>query len=353
MAEDAEAITLRARLGFETGKAWNTSLLAEGDLLWPLETHYNSTVNGKTAYPVVADAETYEINRLQLTNTSLAGHDAHARAPAHQPRRPALRRQRGLAAERADFDGLRVVNKSVREPDGRRHLLRPGESRVRQGFAGRAIQRVELPCERGVSDAHRQADRLCLSDWISRKRRAIRLETLGLRFTGEQPVSKIKLAWLASFARQTERANNPLSLRRRLLHGWSSPARSASTASASGVEVLEGNGVRGFTTPLATLHKFDGWADKFLTTPPNGLERRYATLGYTKKGLGVLDTLTANAVYHQFDSNRLSIDYGSEVDLQLQAKYRRFNVLLKYADYNADSFATDTDKYWLQVDYVW
>src|SRR5688572_18738346 len=44
MAEDAEAMTMRGRLGFETGKAWNTTLLAEGDLLWPWETHYNSTV---------------------------------------------------------------------------------------------------------------------------------------------------------------------------------------------------------------------------------------------------------------------------------------------------------------------
>jgi hypothetical protein len=57
MAEDAEAVTLRARLGLETGKAWNTAFLAEGDLLWPLESRYNSTVNGKTGYPVVADAE--------------------------------------------------------------------------------------------------------------------------------------------------------------------------------------------------------------------------------------------------------------------------------------------------------
>jgi hypothetical protein len=116
---------------------------------------------------------------------------------------------------------------------------------------------------------------------------------------------------------------------------------------------MEGNGVRGFSTPLATLHKFDGWADKFLTTPPNGLERRYVTLGYTKKGLGVLDTVSATAVYHQIDSNRLNIDYGSEVDLQLQAKYQRFNFLLKYADYNADRFATDTHKYWVELDYVW
>src|SRR6186997_3560004 len=52
LAEDAEAVTLRARLGFETGKAWNTTLLAESDALWPLDGDYNSTVNGKTLFPV-------------------------------------------------------------------------------------------------------------------------------------------------------------------------------------------------------------------------------------------------------------------------------------------------------------
>jgi hypothetical protein len=58
-------------------------------------------------------------------------------------------------------------------------------------------------------------------------------------------------------------------------------------------------------------------------------------------------------VYHSFKSERLSIDYGSEVDLQLQAKLGRWNGLLKYAEYNADRFATDTTKYWLELSYVW
>ena len=35
---------------------------------------------------------------------------------------------------------------------------------------------------------------------------------------------------------------------------------------------MEGNGVKGFTTPLASLHKFQGWADKFTATPANGIE---------------------------------------------------------------------------------
>ena len=43
-----------------------------------------------------------------------------------------------------------------------------------------------------------------------------------------------------------------------------------------------------FQTLLATLHKFQGWADKFLTTPPNGIRDLYGSAGYTlKKAVGL------------------------------------------------------------------
>ncbi len=351
MAEDAEAITLRARLGFETGKAWNTSFLAEGDLLWPWDSHYNSTVNGKTAYPVVADAETYEVNRLQLTNTSLPDTTL------------TLGRQRinlddqrfvgnvGWRQNEQTYDGFRVVNKSIPNLTvdvtyfDQVNRVFGKESPVGRFNGSNYLANVayQTPIGKLTGFAY-------LTDFEEAPRDSA--ETLGLRFAGEQPVQKVKVAWMVTYAQQTERSNNPLNFSEDFYAAeFTGTYRQYSVG--VGYEYMEGDGVRGFSTPLATLHKFDGWADKFLTTPPNGLERSYATLGYTTKGVGMLDTLTATAVYHQFDSTRLGIDYGSEVDLQVTAKYQRFNLLLKYADYKADTFATDTSKYWVQVDYVW
>ena len=351
MAKDAEALTLRARLGFETGKAWNTSFLAEGDLLWPLESRYNSTVNGKTAYPVVADAETYEVNRLQLTNTSIADTTI-----TFGRQRINLDDQRfvgnvGWRQNEQTYDGLRVVNKTVRNlavdvtyfDQVNRVFGKDSPVGRFKGDNYLANVAYQFPLGKLTGFAY-------LTDFQEAPRDSA--ETLGARFTGEKPVKMVKVAWLASWARQTARANNPLVFAEDF-YTLELTGTFRQYSLGAGYEVLEGNGVRGFSTPLATLHKFDGWADKFLTTPPNGLERRYVTLGYTKKGLGLLDTLTANAVYHKFESNRLNLDYGSEVDLQVQAKYQRFNVLLKYADYNANRFATDTNKYWVQLDYVW
>ena len=351
MAKDAEALTLRARLGLETGKAWNTSLLAEGDFIWPLESRYNSTVNGKTVYPVVADAETYELNRLQLTNTSIADTTV-----TFGRQRINLDDQRfvgnvGWRQNEQTYDGLRVVNKSVKNLTvdvtyfDQVNRVFGKDSPVGRYNGDNYLANVsyQLPVGKLTGFAY-------LTDFEEAPRDSA--ETLGVRFTGEKPVNVVKVAWVASWARQTERANNPLDFAEDF-YTLELTGTFRQYSLGAGYEVLEGNGVRGFSTPLATLHKFDGWADKFLTTPPNGLERRYVTLGYTKKGLGILDTLTANAVYHKFDSNRLNLDYGSEVDLQVQAKYQRFNLLLKYADYNADRFATDTNKYWMELDYVW
>ena len=69
MAVDANVLTLRARLGYETG-TWNgLSLQADFDQVFSNQA-YNSTRNGKTAYAVVADPAMTALNRLQLTYAS-------------------------------------------------------------------------------------------------------------------------------------------------------------------------------------------------------------------------------------------------------------------------------------------
>src|SRR5690606_5866371 len=98
----------------------------------------------------------------------------------------------------------------------------------------------------------------------------------------------------------------------------------------AGIEVLEGDGAKGFTTPLATLHKFQGWTDKFLTTPVDGIEDTYINAGMTLKNVVAVELLSLTAVYHTYEAERVSMDYGTELNLQLQAKLGKFNGVLKY-----------------------
>ena len=50
------------------------------------------------------------------------------------------------------------------------------------------------------------------------------------------------------------------------------------------------------------------------------------------------------------DSDEDSIDYGTEVDITASYTFaKKYNFLMKFASYNADEFATDTSKLWVQV----
>ena len=100
----------------------------------------------------------------------------------------------------------------------------------------------------------------------------------------------------------------------------------------------------GFATPLATLHKFDGWADVFLTTPGQGLEDISVSVS-GKVGGG-----SWAVTYHEFSSDVDGLNYGSELDAVYSRNFGKYyNGGVKYADYSADDFAVDTTKIWVWV----
>ena len=76
------------------------------------------------------------------------------------------------------------------------------------------------------------------------------------------------------YAFQTEYGNNPGEFDLSMFRAQANMSHNGITAGI-GIENLEGNGSRGFATPLATLHAFQGWADVFLGTPASGLRDIY------------------------------------------------------------------------------
>jgi hypothetical protein len=124
----------------------------------------------------------------------------------------------------------------------------------------------------------------------------------------------------------------------------------------AGDEVMQGNGTVGFATPLATIHAFDGWADKFLTTPANGLENRYASLAYLWPRTGSWRNLTAKAIYRSYAPEHTAGDYGSEWDVEITGRWQRFTPAMIMADYHAAAstpagIARDTRKIFFQLDF--
>jgi len=124
---------------------------------------------------------------------------------------------------------------------------------------------------------------------------------------------------------------------------------------ALGYEALgSDNGIKGFATPFATLHAFNGWVDRFLTTPVTGLVDKYANLGITIAGAQLMMS------YHDFSSAVQSIHYGTELDVSLSRKFGSVTYLVKYGNFNNDHFlekigtqsmASDASKFWVQADW--
>ncbi len=167
--------------------------------------------------------------------------------------------------------------------------------------------------------------------------------TYGAFIGGEAAVSDSTiLLYRFEYAQQEDTGNNP----NRVDAGYrlaNLGLRMGKWTVAASWEVLEGDPDSGaFTTPLATLHKFNGWADKFLSTPGNGLEDLYLTVGAK---LGRWDL---TAVYHDFTANSGDGKWGTEIDAHViyTAKWKQ-KFALKAALYEADEWATDTTKIWL------
>ena len=361
IANDAAATTLRARLGFETGKAWNTSLLVEGEAVVPLENDYrpDPLVPEKVTYPVVADPESYEVNRFQLVNTSIPGTTLTLGR-----QRILLDDQRfvgnvGWRQNEQTFDAFRIVNKSVKNLVLDATYL----NRVNRVF-GHDSPQGTYEGDSALLNASYQTKigkltgfcYLLQFDNIIGVPAAVRdsTSTYGLRFAGEKQAGKVKVGYLASWATQSDAGDNPLNFDLGYEFGELS-ATYQQFGLAAGIEILEGNGTKGFTTPLATLHKFQGWADKFLTTPPNGIEDTYVNAMVNLKAVGGLDTLGFVLGYHDYEAEHISADYGSEVNVSVAAKLKKLSVMVKYADYQQGVLATarDTEKYWLQAEFVW
>ena len=179
-------------------------------------------------------------------------------------------------------------------------------------------------------------------------------QTYGVRLVGTQPIGPAKLSYQASWARQTDWQRNPNNYQ---ADYWLADVAVDLNGPrlGAGYEVLgadRGTALTSFQTPLATAFKFQGWADKFLTTPPDGVRDLYASAGWGWKAIGRLKAVSVGATYHRFESDRMVRRYGDEIDLLAQAKLGRTTASLRYAAFNADRLFTDTSKFWLQLDWT-
>ena len=351
----AGASTLRLRLNLATGTVSGFSGFAEFDHVQVIgDEHYDSTRNGLTPrYPVVADPEGTDLNQVYL---QYAGPASTTVRLGRQRIRLDNERFIGPAAWRQNeqiFDAfsletkvLPAVTATYAYIDEVQRIFGPDSGSPPATFDSNShilnLKLTKLPIGALTFYGY-------FLDFDDAPQ--LSADTYGARYDGSHALGeKLKFGWALEFAHQQDAGDNQASIDADYSLIELS-LKGSIVGAVVGRELLSGKSGTftvttnpAFQTPLATLHKFQGWADKFLTTPSAGIEDFYVGLN------GSLAGFNGQAVWHDFKAGVTSLDYGTELNLSVSKKFaKRYEVLVKYADYSADGLLTDTCKLWLQL----
>lgn len=355
---DADAVTARIRTGVQVRQGpWSALAEAQGTLA--IVGDYYDGLHGAQTRPLVADPQNIALYRAQLRYAD-AGQAV------------TVGRQR-IALDDERFVGAIPFRQNAQTFDAVRGEFQPVQGvkadlsyvwsiRTLWGIDGNGARQPAISGNTLLANVGWTSPLGTLTGfgyWIDEDEAVVQnyrlsSRTLGVRLAGTRPLGTAKLAYAASYARQSDLHRNPNAY---AAEYWMVDALVDLDGPrvGGGYEVFgadDGRALTSFQTPLAANFKFNGWAEKFTTKPADGLHDLYASGGWGWKQVGALKAVTLTATWHRFDSDRLSRRYGQELDLLAQAKVGRTTAGIRYADYRADTFATDTAKLWLQLDWM-
>ncbi|MEZ5973618.1 MAG: alginate export family protein [Planctomycetota bacterium] len=346
--KEASAFTLRTVLGYKLGKYGKFTGALEFEDVQPIgDSSYNSTINGNSSRPVIADPAGGEVNQAYL----IYSFDDKTLAKVGR-QEVVLDNARfignvGWRQNHQSFDAVAVVSDAI-EGVNLLYAYVQNANRINGDFhaagdIGAQAHLLHLAHKiDGVGD-------LAVYDYLlDLDIDSISTTTMGARLAGDHALNDDqKILYAVEYAMQKDAGDNPNNVDANYMLGEIGMGIKTYKFKL-GYELLEGDGTDGqFNTPLATLHAFNGWADMFLATPTNGLEDTYFLAS------GKFDKVTLTGVYHSFSADSSSADYGTELDFS--AGYAWADGLtfgLKYADFSAENGSgfADTTKYWLWAD---
>jgi hypothetical protein len=377
--EVSNASTLRAALGYESKNyhGFTGFMQFEGVFLVG-DDNYRNAENGKTTYPLVADTPMVEMNQAWLQY--VCPQDPWKTQVRWGRQEINLTNQRfvGAVGWRQDsqtYDGG-GVNTTPYNSDGKNLMLGyhyiyrvnrifPDDS-VANPFQGRLDMDTHLGQALfkwdGIGQLHAYGLFLDYGDGYAAAVTNLSSATIGARASGViKATPDIGVIYGLEYASQSDYGSNTQDYDAAYYQGELGVAYMGFTLKY-GYSVMEGSDAPNerFTTPLATLHAFDGWVDMFLNTPMAGLKTHQITLSYTPP---MLKGLTLTAVYYSFDADANSDHFGEELDLLAEYKVASFPGLLvgvKYGQFTGEDIAgipaphagaDEVDKFWLYTQY--
>lgn len=353
---DGEAFTLRTRVGWQTAKWANLQALIEfEDVRQLADENYDTLINGKTTYAQIFDPDVTELNRAQIVWTP---------APQHTI---TLGRQR-INLDDQRFIGGVAWRQDEQTFDAARIDSDFGRFDVTYAYIAH-VNRIFAEAQDWGSDSHianfsyafaeplKVTGYVYALDFTKPSAAGVRNQsnlTYGLKASGKKWIDSFRLDYSAAWATQKDYGSSLLDYDLDYLSGEASLTWEEFTGRIA-YEELQGNGARGFATPLATLHAFNGWSDAFIVngvkTTVDGLADLNATLTWSPRWKwDYLFNLSFLARYHDFEAERTGADLGSEWNLQATGAITpRLSWLLKYADYDGPGVApapADRNKIW-------
>jgi len=344
--KDASANTLRLRLGYLTPEIYKFQSYVEYEANLAMQENFNSLRNQNTAYETVADPEAQELNQAWLSykgipNTLIKG--GRQRIILDNAR---FLGNVGWRQMEQTYDAVLLTNNSIKNLSFNAAFIGAVQTVKSQNKS------VDMPLLNASYKFGKFSTFTGYAYWLADlEDNSKSTQTYGLRIHGKPKLrNNISLLYDIGYSHQASYANNPGSYdvgRYSLLLG----ATYAGLTLKSGIEQLDGNGTNRFQTPLGTNHGYQGWADKFLNTPLNGVRDIQASIDKTFLGTKFM------FVYHAFTDAKGQGEYGDEYDFLITKKFgKHYQLLAKYAFYDADNTQAsrdaginqDTQKLWIQ-----
>lgn len=355
LADDtANASTLRSRITYQSAAYNDFSVLFEFDDLRPVgDDDYNSTRNGKTDRPTVADPEATDLNQAYIKYMGLANTELII------GRQKIIRGNErfvgpvGWRQNEQTFDSA-SINYKFNDKLQAYYAFVDQVNRIFGPESG--TPPADLTGQTHLADVSYlfgPAAKLTVYGYFIdlEETPTFSSQTIGARLAGDIAVNdQWAIPYAVEYAVQDDFAGNP--------NNYDADyylvdvgARWNKVTVRLAYEVLEGGSTAGqaFQTPLATGHAFQGWADKFLTTPDAGIEDLYLLVDFPLLGANV------KIRYDDYQAEASSLDYGNEIGVWATwpvGKY--YSIAAKYARFDADRDSTaaglqDADKFWVML----
>ena len=349
-AEQAHALTLRARLGWRSPTVNHLQLLVEGEGVAVLDDRYSAPVDPVPGRPAVPDGETLELNRAQLRWTALPDTEVvvgrqrlivgNSRFVGHV----------GWRQNEQTFDAVRVASTALRPVATTwiyaDRVQRPLGHEHPQGVWRGDIHLLQLEAETPLGRLAGFGLDIDLDNAA-----AMSSTTLGLRLAGARPVGEgLSATWSGEYAVQSDTGANPADYRLDFVAA-SAGLQAEKWSVAVGYERFDGDGAAGFQTPLGSGHGYLGWSDVITTTPVFGVSDAFVRGSLNRRAFGRTVKLAAEAhVFHDADGD---FRLGRELDLSASAPINaHWSVEAKAARFESDHAAyPDADKAWLSLEY--